>query len=186
ENNVENTAQEALHQLAYTGREYSNIQDQIETISDLLGHSQSLYEYLRQPNRVNRSILEDMWISVAINQKLYKQIRFLDVSGREKVRINYEIETGAALPAIKLQNKSERDYFQFAKNLDDGEIASWGIGLEREYGELVYPYSPSLRILMPISLNGKREGYLVLNVDIDYLSSRLNYSSVLDFHIELI
>lgn len=134
ENNVENTAQEALHQLAYTGREYSNIQDQIETISDLLGHSQSLYEYLRQPNRVNRSILEDMWISVAINQKLYKQIRFLDVSGREKVRINYDIETGAALPAIKLQNKSERDYFQFAKNLDDGEIASWGIGLEREIG----------------------------------------------------
>ncbi|MCV5888018.1 hypothetical protein OFN71_32915, partial [Escherichia coli] len=87
ENNVENTAQEALHQLAYTGREYSNIQDQIETISDLLGHSQSLYEYLRQPNRVNRSILEDMWISVAINQKLYKQIRFLDITGQEKARI---------------------------------------------------------------------------------------------------
>ncbi|MCA6719826.1 diguanylate cyclase [Vibrio sp. 1409] len=186
ENNVENTAQEALHQLAYTGREYSNIQDQIETISDLLGHSQSLYEYLRQPNRVNRSILEDMWISVAINQKLYKQIRFLDITGQEKARINYDFKTGIAAPALKLHDKSERDYFHYAQGLGNDEIASWGIELERENGELVYPYSPSLRILMPISLNGKREGYLVLNVDIEYLSSRLNYSPVRDFHIELI
>lgn len=186
ESNVENTAQEALHQLAYTGREYNNIQDQIETISDLLGHSQSLYDYLRQPNRVNLSILEDMWISVAINQKLYKQIRFLDITGQEKARINYDFKTGIAAPALKLHNKSERDYFHYAQGLGNDEIASWGIELERENGELVYPYSPSLRILMPISLNGKREGYLVLNVDIEYLSSRLNYSPVRDFHIELI
>ncbi|MFH4414275.1 sensor domain-containing diguanylate cyclase [Vibrio diabolicus] len=186
ESNVENTAQEALHQLAYTGREYNNIQDQIETISDLLGHSQSLYDYLRQPNRVNLSILEDMWISVAINQKLYKQIRFLDVTGQEKARINYDFKTGIAAPALKLHDKSERDYFHYAQGLGNDEIASWGIELERENGELVYPYSPSLRILMPISLNGKREGYLVLNVDIEYLSSRLNYSPVRDFHIELI
>ncbi len=80
-NNVENTAKEALHQLAYTGREYNNIQDQIETISDLLGHSQSLYDYLREPSKANLTILENMWSSVARNQKLYKQIRFLDTSG---------------------------------------------------------------------------------------------------------
>ena len=126
ESNVENTAQEALHQLAYTGREYNNIQDQIETISDLLGHSQSLYDYLRQPNRVNLSILEDMWISVAINQKLYKQIRFLDITGQEKARINYDFKTGIAAPALKLHDKSERDYFHYAQGLGNDEIASWG------------------------------------------------------------
>ena len=74
--NVENTAKEALHQLAYSEREYNNVQDQISSISDLLGHSQSLYDYLRHPNPKNLAILEEVWSSVAVNQKWYRQIRF--------------------------------------------------------------------------------------------------------------
>ncbi len=185
-NNVENTAKEALHQLAYTGREYNNIQDQIETISDLLGHSQSLYDYLREPSKANLTILENMWSSVARNQKLYKQIRFLDTSGTEKVRIKYDFKTGIAGPSLILRDKSAREYFKYAQSLDNEQISAWGIELERDKGELVYPLSPSLRILMPISVNDVRQGYLVLNVDIEYLSSLLNYSPVRDFHIELV
>ncbi|WP_104024342.1 sensor domain-containing diguanylate cyclase [Vibrio hyugaensis] len=185
-NNVENTAKEALHQLAYSEREYNNVQDQISSISDLLGHSQSLYDYLRHPNPKNLAILEEVWSSVAVNQKWYTQIRFLNLAGRENVRINYDFKTRTAAPARKLQDKSEREYFLYAQNLKDDQIGSWGIELEKENGDLIHPYRPSVRIMMPVAMNGVREGYLVLNIDVQYLSSRLNYSPVRDFNIELI
>ncbi|WP_050924536.1 diguanylate cyclase, partial [Vibrio harveyi] len=101
-------------------------------------------------------------------------------------RINYDFKTGIAAPAQVLQDKSERAYFQFAQNLSNDQIGSWGIELERENSELVYPYSPSIRIMMPVAMDGTREGYLVLNINVQYLSSRLNYSPVRDFNIELI
>lgn len=184
--NVKSTAKEALHQLAYSEREYNNVQDQISSISDLLGHSQSLYDYLRDPSDKNLAILQEVWSSVAVNQKWYRQIRFLNLEGQENVRINYDFKTGIAAPAQVLQDKSERAYFQFAQNLSNDQIGSWGIELERENSELVYPYSPSIRIMMPVAMDGSREGYLVLNINVQYLSSRLNYSPVRDFNIELI
>ncbi|ELI0634662.1 diguanylate cyclase [Vibrio harveyi] len=184
--NVKSTAKEALHQLAYSEREYNNVQDQISSISDLLGHSQSLYDYLRDPSDKNLTILQEVWSSVAVNQKWYRQIRFLNLEGQENVRINYDFKTGIAAPAQVLQDKSERAYFQFAQNLSNDQIGSWGIELERENSELVYPYSPSIRIMMPVAMDGTREGYLVLNINVQYLSSRLNYSPVRDFNIELI
>ncbi|HGY9567898.1 TPA: diguanylate cyclase [Vibrio harveyi] len=184
--NVKSTAKEALHQLAYSEREYNNVQDQISSISDLLGHSQSLYDYLRDPSDKNLAILQEVWSSVAVNQKWYRQIRFLNLEGQENVRINYDFKTGIAAPAQVLQDKSERAYFQFAQNLSNDQIGSWGIELERENSELVYPYSPSIRIMMPVAMDGTREGYLVLNINVQYLSSRLNYSPVRDFNIELI
>lgn len=185
-NNVESTAKEALHQLAYSEREYNNVQDQISSISDLLGHSQSLYDYLRHPNPKNLAVLEEVWSSVAVNQKWYTQIRFLNLEGKENVRINYDFKTRTAVPARRLQDKSERGYFQYAQNLKNDQMGSWGIELERENGELILPYRPSVRIMMPVAMERVREGYLVLNIDVQYLSSRLNYSPVRDFNIELL
>ena len=128
--NVKNTAKEALHQLAYSEREYNNVQDQISSISDLLDHSQSLYDYLRHPNPKNLAILEEVWSSVAVNQKWYRQIRFLNLEGRENVRINYDFKTGTAAAARTLQDKSDREYFQYAQNLENDQIGAWGIELE--------------------------------------------------------
>ncbi|MGR5058126.1 diguanylate cyclase [Vibrio rotiferianus] len=185
-NNIENTAKEALHQLAYSEREYENVQDQISSISDLLGHSQSLYDYLHQPNQNNLAILEEVWSSVAVNQKWYRKIRFLSLEGQERVRINYDFKTGQVTSADKLRDRSGRRYFQYAKNLKDGQIGSWGIELEENDGVPIYPYSPSVRIMMPVAMDGIRQGYLILNIDVQYLSSRLNYSPVKDFNIELL
>ncbi|PIB18174.1 sensor domain-containing diguanylate cyclase [Vibrio rotiferianus] len=185
-NNIENTAKEALHQLAYSEREYENVLDQISSISDLLGHSQSLYDYLHQPNQKNLAILEEVWSSVAVNQKWYRKIRFLSLEGQERVRINYDFKTGQVTSADKLRDRSGRRYFQYAKNLKDGQIGSWGIELEENDGVPIYPYSPSVRIMMPVAMDGIRQGYLILNIDVQYLSSRLNYSPVKDFNIELL
>ena len=115
--NVKNTWKEALYQLAYSEREYNNVQYQNSSTSDLLGHRQSLYDCLRHPNPKNLAILEEVWSSVAVNQKWYRQIRFFNLEGRENVRINYDFKTGTAAAARTLQDKSDREYFQYAQIL---------------------------------------------------------------------
>lgn len=174
--NFEQTAKQALHQLAYTEREYSNMRDQLLSIMDLLGHSQSLIDFANSPSPQNRKVLEEVWKSVAVNQKWYTQIRLIDLVGKEQVRVSYSSKSGVVTTPEYLQDKSQRGYFKYAQSLGIDEIGSWGIDLELEYGELSTPYTPILRIVMPIQDQGKKLGYLVINIDVMTLSSRLNYS----------
>ncbi|MCG9684568.1 sensor domain-containing diguanylate cyclase [Vibrio sp. Isolate23] len=183
---VELTAKQAMHQLAYSEREYQGVRSQFVSIIKLLSHSRSLYDYILVPNDDNRQVVEEIWSSVAINQKWYTQIRFLDNSGYEKLRLNYLLSGNRASIVDQLQDKSHRGYFRYAQQLKDDQIGAWGIDLEMENGELVYPYKPALRLITPVEVGEERVGYLILNIDVWYLSSRLNYSPDDFFRPELV
>ncbi|MBW3697186.1 diguanylate cyclase [Vibrio sp. T187] len=182
----EQTAKHALHQLAYTEREYSNMRDQLVSIMDLLSHSQSLIDFAHTPSHQNRKVLEEVWKSVAVNQKWYTQIRMIDLTGHEQVRINYSSISGLVTTPKQLQDKSQRSYFKYAQGLDIDEIGSWGIDLELEFGEVATPYKPILRVVTPVQDEGVKLGYLVLNIDVMSLASRLNYSPDHDFRAEVV
>jgi len=183
---VSQTSKQALHQLAYSEREYRSVRNQFVSVIELLSHSRNLYEYVLTPSEANKAVVEDVWSSVAANQKWYTQIRYLDVTGTEKIRLNYLHSDERVFRSSQLQDKSERDYFQYAMSLKENEIGSWGIDLEQDYGKRVEPYRPTLRLLTPVYVQGVRSGYLVLNIDVWYLASRLNFSPNKRFRPELI
>ncbi|MDF2153249.1 diguanylate cyclase [Vibrio sp. CAU 1672] len=184
--NVQNTAIDALQQLAYTGNKYNDLKAQIASISDLLGHSQSLYDYIQAPSRVNLSVLEEVWSSVAINQNCFSQLRFVDLAGHEKVGINYDVTTGIAEPALELKDQSSSLYFKYAQGLQDFQVGSWPMELSQTDGQFTYPYHPFLRVMLPIAVNGERKGYLFFHLDVRYLTERLNYSLASGFQIEML
>ncbi|MFM2588792.1 GGDEF domain-containing protein [Vibrio sp. TBV020] len=183
---VSQTSKQALHQLAYSEREYRSVRNQFVSVIELLSHSRNLYEYVLTPSEANKAVVEDVWSSVAANQKWYTQIRYLDVTGTEKIRLNYLHSDERVFRSSQLQDKSERDYFQYATSLKENEIGAWGIDLEQDYGKHVEPYRPTLRLLTPVYVQGVRSGYLVLNIDVWYLASRLNFSPNKRFRPELI
>ncbi|MGF1755459.1 diguanylate cyclase, partial [Vibrio makurazakiensis] len=183
----EQTAKQALHQLTYSEREYSNMRDQLSSIMDLLGHSQSLISYARFPTESSRTVLEEVWKSVLVNQKWYTKIRVLDLEGKETVRLDYSTQSRIVTLPDELADRSAFDYFKYAQTLESEEIGSWGIELERGSDEKVsYPYTPILRVLTPIVDEGTKLGYLVINVDVMGLASRLSYSPDLDFRVEAV
>ncbi|MCM5509089.1 MULTISPECIES: sensor domain-containing diguanylate cyclase [Vibrio] len=186
EETVELTAKQAMHQLAYSEREYQSVRSQLVSIIELLSHSRSLYDYILSPSAKNREVVEEVWSSMAINQKWYSQIRFIDNAGKEQLRLNYLLSGNRVQVAEQLQDKSHRGYFRYAKLLQDEQIGAWGIDLEMENGELVFPYKPALRLITPVEVQGQRAGYLILNIDIWYLTSRLNYSPDKSFRPELV
>lgn len=183
---VAQTTQQAFQQLSYSEREYQSVRNQFTSIVELLSHNHDLYDYIKQPSSMNRKVVEQMWASVANNQKWYSQIRFLDLDGNEKIRLNYANGYAEASNVEQLQNKAHRDYYRYAQELGLDEIGVWGIDLQLEHGQIVKPYQPALRLITPVYIADNRAGYLVLNINVRYLTSRLNYSPDEAFRSELI
>lgn len=167
---------QASHQLTYSEREYLNVRNQFVSVVNLLSHSRNLYDYIAEPTDEHKTIVEQSWASVTDSQLWYTQVRYLDRQGKEQIRVNFLDGKSVVVSEENLQNKSQRDYFDYAQTLAKNEIGTWGVDLEIERGEVVYPYRPSLRLLTPIYIDEVKTGYLILNVDVEALASRLNYA----------
>ncbi|MCP3851748.1 MAG: hypothetical protein GY694_16160, partial [Gammaproteobacteria bacterium] len=84
-------------------------------ISDVkfLSKSESLLRFFisRKP-RIDKVYVEKEFTKMAKERKVYDQIRFINMHGKEVVRINYNNGDPAIVPERDLQDKSGRYYFQ--------------------------------------------------------------------------
>ncbi len=180
------SAKQAVHQLVYAKRDYDLLNTQLVSVMELLSHSQSLVNFASSPSDQTKDLLEEVWQSVLVNQKWYTQIHLLDITGKELVRVNYSSDTGRVTLPQQLQDRSDSNYFQYAQKLEAEQIGGWGIELETEHGEVTFPYSPVIRVFTPVETPDKRVGYLVINLDVWGLSSRLSFSPDNDLRAEVI
>lgn len=108
--------------------------------------------------------------SFAANKAVYDQVRCLDPSGQELVRVNYRDGIARIVPKGELQPKGDRYYVQAAHDLDAGEVFVSPFDLNVEHGRIEEPIRPVIRFITPVSgADGARSGYVVLN----YLGARL-------------
>jgi PAS domain S-box-containing protein len=124
----------------------------------------------------------------AKNKGLYDQIRYLDSSGMEIVRVNYNDGDTKVVPFAQLQNKSNRYYFREALSQDRSGIYLSRFDLNVENGNIEQPIKPVIRFGTPVfDRNASKSGIVLIN----YLGARLidNFTraaaSIAD-HIELI
>lgn len=95
----------------------------------------------------------------------YDQLRILDASGREILRVN-RTSTGAHLvPRGKLQQKGQRYYFQAAIRKERGQVYVSPLDLNVEHGAVERPLKPTMRFATPLyNSKGVKSGVLVLNL----------------------
>jgi len=124
-------------------------------------------EYLQQflsEKDLARANLEREYVNFAQRQDLYDQIRFLDTSGMELVRINYHAGEAESVPPDELQSKASRYYFRQSLSLTRGEVFVSPFDLNVEHGEIEQPVQPVIRFATPVyGSNGIKQGLLVLN-----------------------
>lgn len=151
---------------------------QAEIISRELKSVQSDLLYLSQQaglrdvlsGAANRERLEREYLSFCAHKGIYDQIRFLNESGREVVRINYNDGAPSVVPESELQAKATRYYFDKAMALDQGQIYISPFDLNVEHDRLEMPLKPVIRFAAPVDDDrGGRRGILVLN----YLGAKL-------------
>lgn len=102
----------------------------------------------------------------AKSKRIYDQIRYLDGSGMEIIRVNYNDGDVFTVEGSELQDKSDRYYYQDAKSLAPGEVYISKLDLNMEMGEYEIPYKPVLRLIITME---NEEGMIILNYLADHL-----------------
>ena len=112
--------------------------------------------------------LQAIFTAVAETSSDYFQIRLIGVAdnGRELVRVDVQDGRVAATPAVQLQQKGGRDYFQGTARLRAGEVYLSEINLNHERGKVQVPHLRTLRAGTPVyTSDGELYGVVVINMN---------------------
>ena len=143
---------------------FSRYFDTPRNILNSTRQSEYFNKYLDSPT-VYKTELNDIFLTmVSINTQIM-QFRYIDADGKEKIRIDRK-SLGLKANIVKdefLQNKSNRYYFKDSKTKELDKVWFSNIDLNIERGQIIKPYIPTLRAMLPIKKNGKFSGVLIIN-----------------------
>ena len=130
----------------------------------ILASSPLLKNFLESGSEQDRSALNQAYRDVARNRQFYHQIRYLDESGMERVRVDSDEGLVKIIAQARLQDKSGRYYFTDAFALDKGEFYFSRFDLNIEHGQIELPYRPMLRVAQPVfDDESNKRGIAIIN-----------------------
>ena len=114
--------------------------------------------------------LENSFLTLARRNPHYQQIRWIDASGMEKVRVARDQGAPYVVAKQALQDKHHRYYFTEANALLSGELYLSRVDLNMEHGKIESPSRPMLRIATPVEDSAQnRRGIFIINISMRYL-----------------
>ena len=149
--------------------------------SDLLylAEQGSLREFLSGTSDGKREDIEREYSAFISRKGIYDQIRCLDTSGKEILRVNYRDGHPRVVRAGDLQNKADRYYFRQSLQLKRGEVFVSDFDLNVERQAIERPLKPVVRFVTPVfAESGEKRGVLVMNYLGSHLLRRLSETSI--------
>jgi PAS domain S-box-containing protein len=127
----------------------------------------SFNEYLLDGS--DKDKLENIFLSYAMSQTSFMQLRYIDKDGFEKIRVDRDKENlqPFVVAKNKLQNKAHRYYFYDSKTKPLGKVWFSALDLNIERAKVEVPYRPTIRAMLPIQKDGKFNGVLIINYLMD-------------------
>ncbi len=153
-------------------QDIQNLQQQSRLIQHMLNRVKNDARFLsRLPSIANilkkgtkNALTEQVLLSMATTYGNYDQIRLINASGDEVLRVNYDDGSPRVVPQNELQNKASHSYFSDAMTIRSPDlIAISPFDLNIEHGKVEIPFKPMIRISIPIDEGESRLGVLVLN-----------------------
>lgn len=143
---------------------------------------QGLIRAAKADDEVNYRLWDDrlkqIFEQMIQNKSIYMQIRYigLEDNGRELVNVKRTRNQIWRVPDSKLQSKGDRAYFKSAIEVNKGELDFSPIELNMEYGEIVVPHEPVLRVSTPVydEETNTLFGVVIINIDIDKFIANLS------------
>lgn len=111
--------------------------------------------------------VENLFNQFSKAKRIYSQLRYIDSSGFERVRVNFDGNAFKIIRGKQLQNKKHRYYFQQSINLQPGEVYLSQLDLNIEQGKIEIPFNPTLRYATPVHVDGKKAGIIAFNLMIN-------------------
>ncbi|MFK5986295.1 MAG: PAS domain S-box protein [Pseudomonadota bacterium] len=140
------------------------LEDIVSDIKYLQEHNQIRNGFINTPRA--RKILEEDFLSFSKNRKIYDQIRYLNLEGKEIVRVNYNNGLPIVVEKTLLQQKDNRYYVAKTLELKKNSIYWSPFDLNMENQKIESPYKPTIRIGISVHNSyGHKTGVLILNFD---------------------
>lgn len=141
-------------------------------ISDIryLAEQPALRRWLDTNDPAARRDVAAEYLAFSTHKAIYDQVRFLDLDGREAVRVDWNAGAPRIVPDAHLQNKADRYYVRETLKLGPGQLYVSPFDLNVERGLIEQPIKPMIRFGAPVfDGEGRKRGIVVLN----YLGQRL-------------
>jgi len=138
-------------------------------VTDLkyLAYSSPFEEINCEKDRCRKILKEEVeqdFLQFSIAKQMYDQIRFIDKSGMETIRVNFNSGFPAIVEEAELQNKKGRYYFDDTFVLSANEVFISPLDLNIEYGKIERPLKPMIRLGMPVfGRDNEKTGIVLLN-----------------------
>lgn len=118
-------------------------------------------------------VVEEL-LAFSEGRRAFYQVRYIDETGREVLRLNVTDGRADAVDPDELQDKSQRYYVQDALSQAPGHIYVSHMDANIEHGVVEEPRRSMIRFAARVAgLDGEPRGILVLNIDADYIFSLL-------------
>jgi diguanylate cyclase (GGDEF)-like protein len=98
------------------------------------------------------------------SRRIYDQVRWIDETGMERVRVDFAQNEALVLPFDRLQDKGQRYYFTAAMQLGRDEVYVSPLDLNVEQGRVETPFKPMIRVAQRVwDDDGNPRGIVVVN-----------------------
>ena len=127
----------------------------------------------RSSHGANQALQSDFLTLVNRNPN-YQQIRWIDQSGEEQVRVMRSKKGPLIVKPQQLRNVSANDYFKNAASLLKREIYISRLDFSVENGQSKHPSQPAIRVAAPIQNSQRQDrGIIIIDIAIRYLLEAL-------------
>ena len=126
------------------------------------------------PSRGTMNALQSVFMTMARRSPSFQQIRWIDETGIERVRVVRDAKGLFVVEDKQLQDKSDREYFNATKSLLTGEIyiSDFDLNVGQEQGAALA--RPTLRVATPVFDSSRRSrGILIINIAMQYMLDAL-------------
>ena len=126
------------------------------------------------PSRVTMTALQSVFTTMARRSPSFQQIRWIDETGIERVRVMRDAQGLFVVEDKQLEDKSDREYFNATKSLLTGEIYISDFDLNVGQDRDAALARPTLRVATPVFDSSKRSrGILIINITMQYMLDAL-------------
>ncbi|MGD8629802.1 MAG: PAS domain S-box protein [Gammaproteobacteria bacterium] len=133
---------------------------------------------LDSPNHFALQELQSVFMTMANRNPTYQEIRWIDQTGVERVRVTREGDRVLAVDAQDLQDTSDRYYFTATRDLLTGEVYISHLDLNVEDYQIGSPVRPILRVATPVQGSDNRmRGILIINITMRHMIAALRSAS---------
>lgn len=154
------------------------MEDTIHTLSeDVLLYSMlpSFKAFIGKPSASNAELLAETFLAISQHSPEYAQIRFIDITGQEQIRIDRIDDESVVVPVEDLQNKVGRYYFDETIQLERGQIYLSPLDLNIEFNAIEIPWNPMVRMATPVfNSKGDKVGIFIINYRAEHLLSHVS------------